>query len=90
MCLLPELGRRLLKLLVVSPNQWYSLLRRKVFVDQWVVRILYTDFAGLGRSLFVRVVPTPNPDSLKFVTEGEQVLTEDQGTGRVRGRPRHY
>lgn len=33
------------------------------------------------RSLFVRMDSTPNPDSMKFVPEGETVLPEEFGTG---------
>jgi len=34
-----------------------------------------------ARSLFVKIDTTPNPDSLKFVPDGRQVLPEKFGTG---------
>jgi hypothetical protein len=36
------------------------------------------------RNLMVHMEPTPNPDSMKFVPEGEVVLPESHGSGMVR------
>lgn len=41
------------------------------------------------RSLFVKIDTTPNPDSLKFVPEGREVLPEKFGNGVVRERAAH-
>jgi len=38
-----------------------------------------------ARSVFIAVQTTPNPDSMKFVPEGQVVLPEKMGTGMVRG-----
>ena len=46
---------------------------------------LFLSFSSLGgqsRSLFVKIESTPNPDSLKFIPENREVLTESQGSGR--------
>jgi hypothetical protein len=37
--------------------------------------------AGAAKSLFVSMASTPNPDSLKFLPEGREVLAESQGSG---------
>jgi NFU1 iron-sulfur cluster scaffold homolog, mitochondrial len=36
---------------------------------------------GQTRSLFIKVETTPNPDSIKFIPEGKQVLPEELGNG---------
>jgi len=41
-----------------------------------------TTNGGQSRSLFVKIESTPNPDSLKFIPENRDVLTESQGSGR--------
>jgi len=41
-----------------------------------------TTNGGQSRSIFVKIESTPNPDSLKFIPENRDVLTESQGSGR--------
>lgn len=38
--------------------------------------------AGARRTLFIQMQTTPNPDSVKFVPEGKEVLPAEFGTGR--------
>jgi NFU1 iron-sulfur cluster scaffold homolog, mitochondrial len=42
----------------------------------------FSSLGGQSRSLFVKIESTPNPDSLKFIPENREVLTESQGSGR--------
>ncbi len=41
---------------------------------------------ALCRGLMVKMEPTPNPDSMKFIPEGHVVLPEHFGAGLVRRR----
>ncbi len=42
---------------------------------------------GALRGIMVKMEPTPNPDSMKFIPEGEIVLPESMGSGMVGASP---